>query len=66
MQKSRLIGLGRADQIGQGERSVCQVWGGKWLASSRKFDANVKHEAVKRTSEMAKEDRRRRRTTQGP
>jgi hypothetical protein len=29
------------------------MWGGELLASSRKFDTNIKNEAVKRTSELA-------------
>jgi hypothetical protein len=29
------------------------VWGGELLASGRKFDTNIKNEAVKRTSELA-------------
>ncbi len=29
------------------------MWGGELLASGRKFDTNVKNEAVKRTSELA-------------
>ena len=32
------------------------MWGGELLASSRKFDANIKNEAVKRTSELVTEE----------
>jgi hypothetical protein len=32
------------------------VWGGELLASGRKFDTDVKNEAVERTSKLAKEN----------
>ncbi len=32
------------------------MWGGELLASIRKFDTNIKNEAVKRTSELATEE----------